>query len=104
VLVAEPGALMSFAGPRVVQQTTRVELPDDFGRAETNLAAGHVDMVVPRGELRETVGRLLGLLAGGTVPVLEAEPDPIEPRLVERLVGRVRRLRHGRPGTNGASA
>src|ERR687888_591338 len=37
VLIAEPGALMSFAGPRVVQQTTREKLPDDFGRAEQNL-------------------------------------------------------------------
>src|ERR687888_2317316 len=37
VLIAEPGALMSFAGPRVVQQTTKEKLPDDFGRAEQNL-------------------------------------------------------------------
>src|SRR2546428_235726 len=52
VIVAEPGALMSFAGPRVVKQTTREELPDDFGLSDSNLRLGHVDAVVPRPELR----------------------------------------------------
>jgi acetyl-CoA carboxylase carboxyl transferase beta subunit len=61
VLLAEPGALMSFAGPRVVQQTTREKLPDDFGLAESNYRFGHVDAVVPRAELRGTVARLLRL-------------------------------------------
>jgi acetyl-CoA carboxylase carboxyl transferase subunit beta len=61
VLLAEPGALMSFAGPRVVQQTTREKLPDDFGRAEQNLRFGHLDAIVPRAELRPTLGRLLRL-------------------------------------------
>jgi acetyl-CoA carboxylase carboxyl transferase subunit beta len=61
VVVAEPGALMSFAGPRVVAQTTREKLPDDFGRAESNLRFGHLDAIVPRAELRPTVGRLLRL-------------------------------------------
>jgi acetyl-CoA carboxylase carboxyl transferase beta subunit len=61
VLLAEPGALMSFAGPRVVQQTTREKLPDDFGRAEQTLRFGHIDAIVPRSELRPTVGRLLRL-------------------------------------------
>ena len=55
VLLAEPGALMSFAGPRVVQQTTREKLPDDFGLAEQNLRFGHVDAIVPRPELRPTL-------------------------------------------------
>ena len=63
VLLAEPGALMSFAGPRVVQQTTREKLPDDFGLAESNYRFGHVDRVVPRAELRPTVGKLLRLFA-----------------------------------------
>jgi len=61
VLLAEPGALMSFAGPRVVQQTTREKLPDDFGRAEQNLRFGHIDAIVPRDELRPTLARLLRL-------------------------------------------
>jgi acetyl-CoA carboxylase carboxyl transferase beta subunit len=62
VILAEPGALMSFAGPRVVAQTTREKLPDDFGLAESNLRFGHVDAIVPRAELRPTLGRLLRLL------------------------------------------
>jgi acetyl-CoA carboxylase carboxyl transferase subunit beta len=61
VVVAEPGALMSFAGPRVVQQITREKLPDDFGRAEQNLHFGQIDSIVPRSELRPTLGRLLRL-------------------------------------------
>ena len=61
VVLAEPGALMSFAGPRVVAQTTREKLPDDFGRSESNYRFGHVDAVVPRAELRDTLARLLRL-------------------------------------------
>jgi acetyl-CoA carboxylase carboxyl transferase beta subunit len=61
VVLAEPGALMSFAGPRVVQQTTREKLPDDFGLAESNYRFGHLDGVVPRPALRGTVSRLLRL-------------------------------------------
>jgi acetyl-CoA carboxylase carboxyl transferase subunit beta len=61
VVVAEPLALMSFAGPRVVQQTTREKLPDDFGLAESNYRFGHVDAVVHRAQLRETVAKLLRL-------------------------------------------
>ena len=63
VLIAEPGALLSFTGPRVVQQTTREKLPDDFGRAESNLRFGHLDAIVPRGELRGVLARLLRLFA-----------------------------------------
>jgi acetyl-CoA carboxylase carboxyl transferase beta subunit len=61
VVLAEPGALMSFAGPRVVAQTTREKLPDDFGRAESNYRFGHLDAIVPRAELRPTIARLLRL-------------------------------------------
>jgi acetyl-CoA carboxylase carboxyl transferase beta subunit len=61
VTVAEPGALISFTGPRVVQQTTREKLPDDFGLAESNLRFGHLDAIMARGELRPFVGRLLRL-------------------------------------------
>ena len=63
VVLAEPNALMSFAGPRVVQQTTRERLPDDFGRSESNYRFGHIDKVVPRSELRANVARLLRLLS-----------------------------------------
>ena len=61
VTIAEPGALISFTGPRVVQQTTREKLPDDFGLAESNLRFGHLDAIVPRAQLRRYVGRLLRL-------------------------------------------
>ena len=61
VVVAEPGALMSFAGPRVVAQTTREKLPDDFGLAESNFRFGHLDAIVSRGDLRTTLARLLRL-------------------------------------------
>ena len=63
VLVAEPGALMSFAGPRVVAQTTREKLPDDFGLAESNFRFGHIDRIVPRSELRPVVAQLIRLFA-----------------------------------------
>src|ERR671926_106234 len=61
VVVAEPHSLMSFAGPRVVQQTTRERLPDDFGLAESNYRFGHLDGIVHRRELRPFLGRLLRL-------------------------------------------
>lgn len=61
VVLAEPNALMSFAGPRVVQEITREKLPDDFGRAEQNLRYGQIDAIVPRSELRPTLSRLLRL-------------------------------------------
>ena len=61
VVLAEPNALMSFAGPRVVEQVTREKLPDDFGRAEQNLRYGQIDAIVPRSELRPTLTRLLRL-------------------------------------------
>ena len=66
VILAEPGALTSFAGPRVVAQTTREKLPDDFGLAESNLRFGHVDAVVPRAELRPTLAQLLRLFGAGS--------------------------------------
>jgi acetyl-CoA carboxylase carboxyl transferase subunit beta len=62
VTLAEPNALLSFAGPRVVQGITREKLPEDFGRAESNYRFGQLDAIVDRRELRPTVGRLLRLL------------------------------------------
>jgi acetyl-CoA carboxylase carboxyl transferase subunit beta len=60
-IISEPGALLAFTGPRVVQQTIREKLPEDFGLAESNARFGHVDAIVPRAELRPFVGRLLAL-------------------------------------------
>jgi acetyl-CoA carboxylase carboxyl transferase subunit beta len=63
VTLAEPGALIAFTGPRVIQGTTRERLPDDFALAEQNLRFGHVDAVVPRPEQRPYLVRLLRLFA-----------------------------------------
>jgi acetyl-CoA carboxylase carboxyl transferase subunit beta len=61
VTIAEPGALIAFTGPRVVQQTTREKLPEDFGLAEQNLRFGHLDAIVPRPDQRDYLTRVLRL-------------------------------------------
>jgi acetyl-CoA carboxylase carboxyl transferase subunit beta len=61
VIIAEPGALLAFTGPRVVQQTVKEKLPDDFGLAESNQHFGHVDAILDRRELRPFLGRVLTL-------------------------------------------
>ena len=63
VTIAEPGALIAFTGPRVVQQTTREKLPDDFGLAEQNYRFGHLDAIVDRKDVRSYLTRLLRLFA-----------------------------------------
>ena len=63
IQIAEPGALIGFAGARVIEQTVRETLPDGFQRAEYLLEHGIVDMVVNRLQLRDTLARVLGLLA-----------------------------------------
>ncbi len=62
ITYAEPGALIAFSGPRVIEETTREVLPADFGRAERQLANGQVDAVVDRRELAERIGRVLHIL------------------------------------------
>ncbi len=61
IILAEPGALIGFAGPRVIEQTIRQTLPEGFQRAEFLLEKGFIDAIVPRAGLRETIARLLGL-------------------------------------------
>ncbi len=61
VIVAEPGALLAFTGPRVVQEIVKEKLSDDFGRAEQHLRYGQIDAIVPRSEQREYLARLLRL-------------------------------------------
>jgi acetyl-CoA carboxylase carboxyl transferase subunit beta len=63
VTIAEPGALIAFTGPRVVQQTTREKLPEDFGLAEQNLRFGHLDAIVPRPDQPEYLARVLRLFS-----------------------------------------
>jgi acetyl-CoA carboxylase carboxyl transferase subunit beta len=76
VQIAEPGALIGFAGARVIEQTVREVLPEGFQRAEYLLAHGILDMVVKRGEMRGTLARLIGLLR---LPERLPEELPAEP-------------------------
>jgi acetyl-CoA carboxylase carboxyl transferase subunit beta len=96
VHIAEPGALICFAGPRVIQQTIREQLPEGFQKAEYLLAHGMVDMVVHRHQLRDTLARLCRLLNGDTAGVrptrsLAAEEheylngSEVEPKTIESL-------------------
>ena len=62
--IAEPRALIGFAGPRVIEQTVRETLPEGFQRSEFLLEHGAVDMIVDRREMRDTISSLLGMLAG----------------------------------------
>lgn len=71
--IAEPGAVIGFAGARVIEQTIRESLPQGFQKAEYLLEHGFVDMVVPRHQLQETLGRVLDLIVRrqpGTDPVV----------------------------------
>jgi acetyl-CoA carboxylase carboxyl transferase subunit beta len=69
VVIAEPGALIGFAGPRVIEQTVRETLPDGFQRAEFLLEKGAIDMIVDRREMRKKVA--------GLVTLLQKEPSPV---------------------------
>ncbi|HHB12803.1 MAG TPA: acetyl-CoA carboxylase carboxyltransferase subunit beta [Chromatiales bacterium] len=62
VNIAEPGALIGFAGPRVIEQTVREKLPEGFQRSEFLLEHGAIDMIVPRSELRDRIHNLLTIL------------------------------------------
>ena len=73
IALAEPGAVIGFAGARVIEETIHEKLPEGFQRAEYLLDHGMVDLVVPRAELRATIGRLLGLLRD---PLPTALPAP----------------------------
>ena len=62
--IAEPRALIGFAGPRVIKQTIRQDLPEGFQRSEFLLEHGMLDLVVPRKDMKETVARLLNFMMG----------------------------------------
>ena len=68
LVIAEPGALIGFAGPRVIEQTVREKLPDGFQRAEFLLEKGALDMIVDRRQLRDELARLLALLTRAPAP------------------------------------
>jgi len=62
VVIAEPKALIGFAGPRVIENTVREKLPEGFQRAEFLLQTGAIDMIVDRRELRATIARQVAML------------------------------------------
>jgi acetyl-CoA carboxylase carboxyl transferase subunit beta len=70
VNVAEPGALIGFAGPRVIQQTVGETLPDGFQRSEFLLDHGAVDLIMDRREMRDRLARLLAMLTGQPAPAI----------------------------------
>lgn len=76
VILAEPGALIGFAGRRVIEQTIRRKLPDDFQTAEFCLQKGLIDMVVPRTEMRPMLARLLTFFGAPRLAPVAAEPAP----------------------------
>jgi acetyl-CoA carboxylase carboxyl transferase subunit beta len=77
VHIAEPGALIGFTGPRVIEQTIRERLPDGFQRAEYLLDHGMVDMVVHRHELKGAVSNIIHLLLKRPRPKARVEPQTI---------------------------
>jgi len=68
VVIAEPKALVGFAGLRVIEQTVRETLPEGFQRAEFLLQKGAIDMIVDRREMRDALARLLALLLKQSAP------------------------------------
>ncbi|WP_160122742.1 acetyl-CoA carboxylase, carboxyltransferase subunit beta [Rhodovarius lipocyclicus] len=74
--IAEPGAMIGFAGARVIEQTVREKLPEGFQRAEYLLAHGILDMVVKRGDMKATLAQVISLLRVPEVPVFPALAAP----------------------------
>jgi acetyl-CoA carboxylase carboxyl transferase subunit beta len=72
VIIAEPGALIGFAGRRVIEQTVKEDLPPDFQTAEFLLDHGFIDMIVHRSEIRSTLAKLIDYLSVETV---NSEPE-----------------------------
>lgn len=89
LLVAEPGALIGFAGPRVIATTIKKELPKGFQRSEFLLEKGQIDRIVPRAQMRDELARLLAYATGrdpvqAYKPVVAvAEPEPVAVAVVE---------------------
>jgi acetyl-CoA carboxylase carboxyl transferase subunit beta len=77
ITIAEPGAVIGFAGARVIEETIRETLPEGFQRSEYLLAHGMIDMVAQRRELRGILARILTLLSDKT-PAVEVDPLPAD--------------------------
>ncbi|MGG5886858.1 acetyl-CoA carboxylase, carboxyltransferase subunit beta [Falsiroseomonas sp. HC035] len=90
IQIAEPNALIGFAGARVIEQTVREKLPEGFQRAEYLLEHGILDMVVKRHDMRDTLARTISLLREPTLPEAPVEelvalpaPEPVEAEVVK---------------------
>lgn len=83
VIVAEPRALIGFAGPRVIEQTVREKLPEGFQRSEFLLKHGAVDLIIPRNELRPRLAKILAQLQGLPSPLIDDEVSKIAESVVE---------------------
>jgi acetyl-CoA carboxylase carboxyl transferase subunit beta len=70
VVIAEPGALIGFAGPRVIEQTVREKLPEGFQHAEMLLEKGAIDMIVDRRDLRSVIAELVAILMRRATPAV----------------------------------
>ena len=101
IQIAEPGALIGFAGARVIEQTVREKLPEGFQRAEYLLEHGIIDMVVKRTEMKAMLTRVIGLLTregtpgGGVTDVYRSDCRParaLHPRLIDLSLDRLRIL------------
>jgi acetyl-CoA carboxylase carboxyl transferase subunit beta len=93
--VAEPNALIGFAGPRVIEQTVREKLPEGFQRSEFLQEHGAIDTIIDRREMRDKIASVLAMLMAGrgqiavasslskveAATVVEAKTDDVEPRL-----------------------
>ena len=79
IILAEPKALIGFAGPRVIEQTIRQKLPPGFQRSEFLLAHGMVDRIVDRRQLKPELAQLVRLLQPYSPPAVIAEQRPVEP-------------------------
>jgi acetyl-CoA carboxylase carboxyl transferase subunit beta len=77
VNIGEPGALIGFAGPRVIEQTVREKLPEGFQRSEFLLQHGAIDMIVDRREMREKIASILALLLRERPAFLSTEPEHV---------------------------
>ena len=82
--IAEPKALIGFAGPRVIEQTIRQKLPDGFQRAEFLVEHGMVDLVVDRRDLKATLGRALRFMRAEEGRPTRPEPEPVGAAAAER--------------------
>ena len=76
VIVAEPNALIGFAGPRVIEQTVRETLPEGFQRSEFLLEHGAIDLIIDRREQRARLAGLLAMLTGGPAPAMADSTAP----------------------------